>query len=424
MFPVISNLSFKRLSFIILLMLPFYSISVYAQNVTSPYSIIGIGDLEQSYFNRTSGIANTGIAYSNNNFVTINNPASVSYLTNQLFLVETAARGKYVKYSGTGVTPGLSAKDFSIEKLTVGIRIKKWWGAAAGLMPYSTTNYTFSGTQSLQGSNLTLPVNYDGSGGVNRFFFANGFKITKNLSVGANASYLGGSLLQRDSLFSTDVASSIYTTKNIYVRNLYLDYGLQYHLKFSKKWNATLGFTYAPETPLRAQNTAVIKDGKGDTLSNVTLTNTIFTLPANTGVGISIIKDNKLTFLADYRYQAWSSLNVSGINYRLVNSNRYSAGVEYSKQKEYQGSKFEVSYLQAGAFYNQSYLQISNEQIADRGFTLGAGFNSKRSTLSYHFSFEYGIRGSGITPVKENYTNFTIGLSYKDFWNTKGRKYN
>jgi hypothetical protein len=235
---------------------------------------------------------------------------------------------------------------------------------------------------------------------------------------------LGGSLLQRDSLFSTDVASSIYTTKNIYVRNLYLDYGLQYHLKFSKKWNATLGFTYAPETPLRAQNTAVIKDGKCDTLSNVTLTNTVFTLPANTGFGISIIKDNKLTFLADYRYQAWSSLNVSGINYRLVNSNRYSAGVEYSKQKEYQGSKFEVSYLQAGAFYNQSYLQISNEQIADRGFTLGAGFNSKRSTLSYHFSFEYGIRGSGITPVKENYVNFTIGLSYKDFWNTKGRKYN
>ena len=135
MFPVISNLSFKRLSFIILLILPFYSISVYAQNVTSPYSIIGIGDLEQSYFNRTSGMANTGIAYSNNNFVTINNPASISYLTNQLFLVETAARGKYVKYSGTGVTAGLSAKDFSIEKLTEVIRIKKWWREAEGLMP-------------------------------------------------------------------------------------------------------------------------------------------------------------------------------------------------------------------------------------------------------------------------------------------------
>lgn len=424
MFPVISNLSLKRLSFIILLILPFYSMRVCAQNVTSPYSIIGIGDLEQSYFNRTSGMANTGIAYSNNNFVTINNPASLSYLTNQLFLVETSARGKYVKYSGTGVAAGLSAKDFSIEKLTIGMRIKKWWGASAGLMPYSTSNYSFSGIQSLQGSNLTLPVDYDGSGGVNRFFFANGFKITKNLSIGANASYLGGSLVQKDSLFSSDVTSSIFTTKNIYVRNLYLDYGLQYHMKLSKKWDATLGVTYAPETPLRAQNTAVIKDGKGDTLSNVTLTNTIFTLPNSTGFGISIIKDNRLTLVADYRYQAWSSLNISGNNYRLVNSSRYSAGVEYSKQKEYQGSKFEVSYLQAGAFYNQSYLQISNEQIADRGFTLGAGFNSKRSTLSYHFAFEYGIRGSAVTPVKENYGSFTIGLSYKDFWNTKGRKYN
>src|SRR5665213_3209146 len=210
MFPARYNLSLKKLRFIPLLMVLFSCLTVCAQNVTSPYSIIGIGDIEQSYFNRTSGMANTGIAYSNSNYITINNPASLSGLTNQLFLVELSGRGKFVQYSGTGVTPGLSAQDFSVEKLSLGIRINKWWGSAVGLMPYSTSNYSFSGTQALQGTNLTVPVNYDGSGGLNRFFFSNGFKITKHLSLGVNTSFLGGSLLQQDTLFSTDVASSIY----------------------------------------------------------------------------------------------------------------------------------------------------------------------------------------------------------------------
>ena len=423
MFPVTYSIHRKRLHLTILLFILFSCLEVCAQNVTSPYSIIGIGDLEQSYFNRTSGMANTGIAYSNNSFVTINNPASLSSLTNQLFLVELSGRGKFVKYSGTGVTPGLSAQDFSVEKLSLGLRINKWWGAAAGIMPYSTSNYSFSGNQNLQGSNLTVPVDYDGSGGVNRFFFASGFKITKNLSLGFNASYLGGSLLQQDSLFSTDAASNIYTKKNIYIRDLYLDYGLQYHVKLSKKWNVNLGFTYAPETPLNAEYAALIKDGLGDTLSNKVISNTIFTLPTNTGFGISVVKDNKLTFLADYRFQNWSPLNQSGPNYKLINSSRYSAGVEYSKQKDYLGARYEILNVQAGVFYNDSYLQINNQQVNDKGFTLGVGINSKRSTMSYHLAFEYGVRGSQYTPIKENYASFTIGISYKDFWYTKGKKF-
>ena len=63
-----------------------------------------------------------------------------------------------------------------------------------------------------------------------------------------------------------------------------------------------------------------------------------------------------------------------------------------------------------------------NKQINDAGFTLGAGINSRRSSMSYNLSFQYGVRGSQ-TLVKEKYTGFTIGLSYKDFWNTKGKKY-
>ena len=190
MFRVPYNCDLRPLKFAAVLALLSCGSAATAQNVTSPYSIIGIGDLEQSYFNRTSGMANTGIAYSNNNFVTINNPASLTSLTNQLFNVELAGRGKFVQFTGSGITPGLTAKDFSVEKLSLGIRINKWWGASAGLMPFSTSNYSFSGLQGWSGTNLVLPVDYNGSGGVNRYYLANGFKVSKNLSVGVNLSLI------------------------------------------------------------------------------------------------------------------------------------------------------------------------------------------------------------------------------------------
>jgi hypothetical protein len=198
-----------------------FGFRVHAQNVSSPYSIIGIGDIESSYFNRTSGMANTGIAYRNDRYLILNNPASLSSLQSQLFNVELASRGKFVKFTGNNLPSNLTGKDFSVERISLGMRINKWWGSSFGLVPFSTSNYSFSGTESLQGTNITLPVEYDGSGGVNRYFFANGFKITKNLSVGINTSFLGGSLTQLDSLVSPDLSTALFTTRNIYIRDWY-----------------------------------------------------------------------------------------------------------------------------------------------------------------------------------------------------------
>ena len=97
------------------------------QNVTSPYSIIGIGDIETSYFNRTSGMANTGIAYRSSNSIILNNPASLSDLTNQLFIVELSGRGRVVGYSGSAVAPGTTGKDFAVDRFSLGIRATKFW---------------------------------------------------------------------------------------------------------------------------------------------------------------------------------------------------------------------------------------------------------------------------------------------------------
>lgn len=68
--------------------------SVRAQNNTSPYSIIGIGDIEKSSFDRSSGMGHAGLALSSKQFFYQANPAAFSSIDEHFFYFETNARYK------------------------------------------------------------------------------------------------------------------------------------------------------------------------------------------------------------------------------------------------------------------------------------------------------------------------------------------
>ncbi|HTL08849.1 MAG TPA: hypothetical protein VL307_11345, partial [Chitinophagaceae bacterium] len=104
---------------------------------------------------------------------------------------------------------------------------------------------------------------------------------------------------------------------------------------------------------------------------------------------------------------------------------RASVGVEVSNKKSYFNNVlFEKNYLQDGAYYGQSYLDIKGEQLHEMGLTFGYGVNSKKNLVGLHLGLDIGQRGTqqnGL--IKENYVNFTISVSYRDFWRTRGAKY-
>ncbi len=396
----------------------------FAQNNSSPYSILGIGDMEESYFNRTSGMANTGIAYRNKNYLTHNNPASASEIQEQFFTVEAAARGKFVTYYTNSLNSTVNqTRDFSVSRFSVGIKVKKWWGSSIGLMPFSTANYSFSGKKSIQGTNAFTYAEYEGKGGVNQFYWDNGFKIGKHFSVGITTAYLMGSLTQTETFSDAEVTDELTTTKNVFLRNLYLNYGLQYYTKLNKKWDIALGATYAAKTNLAAEYTTDIATNETVVHNEVTK-NDYFRLPESLGFGIALTKSKQLTIAADYRYQNWSVLQYRGVGYALQNSQRGSIGFEYSKSQQVWPLTIEKMFYQGGIFYSDSYLQVYGKQLKDMGVSAGIGFSSKRSTMSYLVAFEYGIRGTREKSlIEERYGKITLTLSYKDFWYTKGIKY-
>jgi len=398
----------------------------HAQNNTSPYSILGIGDIENGYFNRTSGMANTGIAIRNSRYSTLNNPASLSAMDDQFFSFELSLRGRFIHYQGADITANSStSRDFSVKRLSLALKVNKWWGSGVGVMPFSVSNYLFSAKKFIQGTPESTDGLYEGTGGINQVYWANGFQIGKHFSMGVSLAYLFGSLSQTETIVSQTLNTTIITTTEDYLHSPYLSGGMQYYTALNRQWNFAIGGTYSRRATLQSDLSTKVSTTPTDTLSYRESTANEFKLPDTYGFGIALTKNKKYTFTADYRFQNWSALQEKGYQYELVNSNRISAGFELSQKKVAWGNILvERIFYQAGAYYSDSYLRLYNQQLTEKGITVGLGMNSKRNSLGVAFALDVGQRGTtNNNLIKETATSFHVTLSYRDFWNTKGKKY-
>jgi hypothetical protein len=400
----------------------------HAQNNTSPYSIIGIGDLEKSTFDRTSGMGHAGLALSSSRFLYQGNPASYSKIDEHFFYVEVSSRFKNVSYSGAPITDPTqnNSSDLQFKKIVLAIKPRPKWAISIGLLPFSTSNYSFYGKKTVQGSSFTADAYYEGTGSTNQFYVANSFALTKNFSIGVQASYLFGQLEEKETLAATVSDTSLITTRNIYLGSPYLKLGAQYKIKLNKTWDVSLGATIANKTKLKADYDLEVKEGSTTIISNQAYKSNYFTIPLTYAGGIALTYKDAYTVALDYDHQDWTTLNYKGLNYSLVNSQKISAGFEYSKKLKYVNQTFEQYFLQTGFFYNNSCLRIAGQQLSDIGATFGAGVQLNRSGLGLQGSIEVGQRGTTVNNlIKEKYTQFNFTISYRDFWvSRKLKKYN
>ncbi len=397
-----------------------------SQNNTSPYSIVGVGDIEKSSFDRTTGMGYAGVAMHASKSIYNINPASYSYLDDYFFHVETSLRYKGISYSGNPVTSSITnqSADLVSKKLVVAMKLKSNWGFSAGLLPYSTANYSFSALKTVQGTGFSTSAAYEGSGSLNQAYVANGIKLGKSLSLGIQASYLFGQQQQEETISSDLSAGTLYTKRNIYLSSGFFTAGIQYNKNVSKKINISFGAVASNKATLNATYDLLVKDGTNTIEENENYKKSYFKIPVSFTTGLAVTYNNKFTLAADYNHQDWNSIKYSGINYTLVNSDRLSVGLQYSKKQSTVNGAFERAFLQTGFFYNSSYLKIYGEQLKDYGVTFGGGLHAKRSGLGMQATVEFGQRGTtnnGL--IKEKYTQFTLSLLYREFWFTKGRKY-
>lgn len=422
-----------KLSTVLIGLLSISSLGVMAQGNFSPYSQMGIGDLEDGFYNRTSGLANTGLAYRSNRYLINNNPASFSALTNQFFTMETGIRGSFINYFGTPVDPSNNqSADITFRKLVMGMKLSKNWGSSIGLVPFSTQNYAFNVPYYLQGSVTEIANSYyKGSGSLNKAYWANSYEFFHHLSIGIDAGYIFGQLSQKDIIQNPSTyATLLSTTNTVDLNNIYVNYGMQLYGKLGKKWDYSLGGTFSNKTRLFASTNKLVLDNDSSVLQNEELSQTYLTLPYMVGGGFALTYKQKYTFLGDYKYQDWNgvsntnSATYPGQNYAIGSSEKGSIGFEISKKKTFYNSKVELSYFQSGLYYGTTYLLINGEHIKDMGATVAWGFNSLKSPLAYTIVFQYGIKGTTKNNlIRENYLNTTFVVNFGALWYTKGKKY-
>jgi hypothetical protein len=394
--------------------------TIYAQNNNSPYSIVGLGDIEQSYFDRTAGMGNTGLAISSNRFMYNGNPAANASLDFHYFSIELAGRYKGVNYSGTPVLSSTQqSTDLQMKKLLMAVKPKSFWAVSLGLLPFSTVNYSMYALKYVQGTPQNTLAYYKGDGGTNQFFITNSFRLNKHFSIGVQASYIFGHLNEQETIIGTVSDSTLTSIRYITINKPFFKFGAQYKTKVSKNWDASIGGTLSNKTKINADYSLVVTDGNTVLRSDIVYKSSFFTIPIMYAGGVSATYKDKYTFAADFNHQDWGTTNISGISYNLVNSNRYSVGAEYSNKVRFREFTYEKYFLQAGTFYNNSYLKINGTQIDQFGVTFGAGLQTARG-LGFQAALEIGRRGTtNNNLIKENYNQLTFTLSYRDFWRSK-----
>lgn len=407
-----------------------------AQNASSPYSIIGLGDIEKSYFDRTSGLGHAGVALHSDRNLLISNPASYSFLESRPyqnpFYFDLAARFKSVSYSGIAVNnnSGLLSNDLQFKKISFAIKPKPKWGLCFGLLPFSSSSYSFTGIKRIQGDNFSVDANYEGNGSTNLIYAANSYAISKNLSVGVQTSFLFGHFTDRETMYNAIADSGLATTRNIYLTGGVFKGGLLYRNQINKNLNVSVGATGSLKSNLNADYEVTVVDGNTILKETKEKRNSYTSIPAMGTVGIAAVLKNIYTFTFDYTAQNWGSLKYAGTNYALVNSNRISAGFQYSKFGNFRDKNtnytYEKSFFQTGFYYNKSYLKVYGDPINEWGVTFGAGTQLTRSGLGVLATIDFGSRGTtNKNLIKENFTQFGLTFSYRDFWlSKKVKKYN
>ena len=400
--------------------------NLFGQINISPYSVNGLGDLNSAAF--TSNIGMGGIGVSNGQGWYLNN-LNPALLTKNIFTVLEAGmvyesrsleNDSGLSQSNSGGGLGYFAMSFPV--------MSNRWTSSLGIMPLTTVNYNILSENSVTGNDdIPVTFNFKGEGGLTQAYFSNGFRITKNLSVGIKASILFGSIINEsialpgDENFPVNFLTAVVDQTSIH--GFTLSSGLAYSLELKDKTFLNAGFTYDIESNLTAKK---FKTSELRTLSglNPISVDTLIDnskgdirLPSSLGFGLSYEILYKFTVGADLHLSNWSDFqDFEESNSSLVNNYGINVGAEYTPDITSVDSYFKRVTYRLGFDFQKTPFEVAGRQLDDFGINFGASFPLK-GLSTMNLAFKYGQRGTtddGL--IQEDYIRLYFGISFNDRW--------
>ncbi len=389
-------------------------LAVAQNNTNSPYTRYGFGQLSDQNFGNSKAMGGVAYALRDPYHVNAMNPASYSAVDSLTFIFDGGLTLQNSNFSN-GETK-INAKNSSFDYIAMQFRLHPKLGISAGLLPYSNVGYSLNKIDNTGNSDTYNTITYNGEGGIHQLYVGAGYKILKNLSVGANLSYFWGNVSRSFTVeFPTNTnASSVKKLDYYSVKDVKLDLGVQYTYKLADKKDLTLGVTFSPGNDLN--NDAYVENTTG---SVVTRKDTLLSmgLPNTFGIGLAYTYDKRLTVGLDYTLQKWGDVTYLDEQNALADRSKISLGLEYLPSNTSSNYLAHIKY-RLGAYYSEPYYKIEGKRAAkEYGVTGGLGipFSRNRSVLS--ISAQY-VRVEGLKQnlLNENCLRFSVGLTFNERW--------
>ncbi len=400
------------------------TLAIAQNNTNSPYTRYGYGQLSDHNSIKSKAMGGTGFALRDGLQINLLNPASYSEIDSLTLLFEGGITLQNANFSNG--TTKLNAKNSSFDYVAMQLRLHPKLGLTMGLSPYSHVGYNLSSIST--GSDVTTNQTiHSGDGGLQQVFVGLGFKVLKNLSIGANAYYLWGDITRRtDLIFSSSDNYGYYEANFLSVSDFKFDLGAQYTHRLSKRNSINVGVIYSPRKSLSneaSQVTSMTNNGSSFD-SAIKDIDAEFSVPSIYGGGVAYIHDGKkqLTLTLDYSLEKWSKEKYMDDANAFNDKHKLAFGLEFLPS--YTGrSYFSAIKYRLGAYYSKPYYKIKLNNTSGYGNTKEYGVSAGlslpmiRSKSIVSLTAQYvKLDGVGANLLDENYLRFSIGITFNERW--------
>lgn len=389
----------------------------------SPYSTYGVGETFSGAFASQQMMGNSGVSYSNGLFINNLNPALIARNRVTTLEVGGLVQSKQLTEGGQKQT----AVGGNLGYLAMAFPLNSRWTASVNYTPYSYLDYSIKTYKQIPGSSYFSQQENNGSGGLNKVSFVNGFRVWKNLYAGAGASFLFGNMTREQT--STSIANDgndyKYVLTNVeQYRNFMFRAGLAYRARFSDKRYINFGAAYDFPTYLRTSRSHTLATFLGDNPIQANADTLNYgsgrvNLPSTLRVGVSYENPYKLAVSADFVMNQWSQFrDFDRSSQNLKDSYQVNVGVEYTPNVLSSSDNFSRIPYRFGISHTQLPYTVSGIRIVENSVTFGLGLPLNKIGLSdANLGFSYGVRGKTAPDViKEKFFRVILGFTISDRW--------
>lgn len=419
---------YREVKIVLVVVLMLLQPAAYTQNeINSPYSGFGAGRVNKSSSGILDAMGGTSYAMQDPYYINFRNPASYAAFDSLSLTVDVGASIYF-----TSLTTESASQKNSYARpgyICIGLPVTQHWRTSIGTFPFSTVGYNITDTKSIDKIG-DIEYKYQGSGGINRLYWGNAFKIYKGLSAGLNISYMFGTL------FSTRISefdgNNFYNTRisdAYHLDGIYLTGGLQYFFNVRDKHRIGIGAVYGNTVHIWAKEKLLVNyyehaynpANTYDTVFYDDRARGSLTIPQSVGAGLSYCYKDKLTVATDVTWQNWDKYKFMAHDDSLKNSITVTLGVQYIPDPM-SGKFLKRLNFRAGAKYSPGELVLRNTRISEMGFCMGIGLplQSFNTHSSINILFEFGKMGSLTKDLqRENYFRISFNFTLQEKWYQK-----